>query len=381
MLKNSTVGPNGGQFIKDYILGLIASVDKKVFPVEVIWYGFNFNGDKWKVDYEPGGDKLCVFDREIFSTEYSETPFNLLAGISASTLYMILKDIVATELSIGIVSEETVDRMRFIAEWSERRIASRVIWERVCICIQALNFKPQDEERYWIRTCSANFEGVLPYMLIRDHFLGISIDNFLQFDTLRIVGEDDDRIFLEPYCDGKHVHGRIIVTRDNVDVEDTTTMSRPENYYLNDEAVLDLADVIEHAVEVYDVSDTHHRVSLSECPCCGSESFVQFGEHWWHLDEPSYHCNECNRDFSLREIEVEQLRHRIGALVSETSEQAPVMFEGVSTEKGSVIGVFRDPEAIVWFVVKVEERWIPVEFDEFPVKDILFVYKALRETE
>ena len=68
-------------------------------------------------------------------------------------------------------------------------------------------------------------------------------------------------------------------------------------------------------------------------------------------------------------------------LVSETSKQAPVIFDGVSTEKGSVIGVFRDPETIIWFVVKVEEKWIPVEFDEFPVRDILFVYKAVREAE
>ena len=113
------------------------------------------------------------------------------------------------------------------------------------------------------------------------------------------------------------------------------------------------------------------------CPFCGGPI-----EHTY-----PYCCTSCEEYFTEEELDTEELRHKLSALLMDTSEEHPIECNitimennaetcGLSSnELPLVTSVFQDSEGIIWFNICGMSE--PIEFDDLDLEDIQTVYDKL----
>ena len=117
------------------------------------------------------------------------------------------------------------------------------------------------------------------------------------------------------------------------------------------------------------------------CPFCGSNDVT------WDMEYNEYECHSCSMIYSDEHIAKENLRHKLSALLVDTSEKHPIGCNITIMENNAetcglssndlplVTSVFQDSEGIVWFNIYGMSE--PVEFDDLEVEDIQTIYDEL----
>ena len=117
------------------------------------------------------------------------------------------------------------------------------------------------------------------------------------------------------------------------------------------------------------------------CPFCGEPI-----EHIEELTYP-YCCTSCEASFTKEDLDKEELRHKLSALLMDTSEEYPMECNilimedndencGLSSnELPLVVGAFQDSEGIIWFDIYGMSE--PIEFDDLDIEDIQTIYDEL----
>ena len=118
------------------------------------------------------------------------------------------------------------------------------------------------------------------------------------------------------------------------------------------------------------------------CPYCGG--------HIEYIEELTYpyYCLSCNAHFCKEDLEKENLRHKLSAILMDTSEEHPLECNIIIMEDNDencglssndlplVIGAFQDNESIILFNIYGMDE--PVEFDDLDYEDIETIYNALK---
>lgn len=115
------------------------------------------------------------------------------------------------------------------------------------------------------------------------------------------------------------------------------------------------------------------------CPFCYNNTLIQ--------KEEGYYCSKCERNVYDEDFKREYLRHRLSAILMDTSEEHCLECNIIIMENNDencglssndlplVTGAFQDTEGIIWF--NIYGMLEPVEFDELDIEDIETIYKTL----
>ena len=134
-------------------------------------------------------------------------------------------------------------------------------------------------------------------------------------------------------------------------------------------------------------------MDINDCPFCGAERSINIVDD--NEDTTSYHCNNCERNFTDEDYRHEILRKQVSAICSafEADEEHPLscvlsdtvelhvdLFEvsqGLSEfEKPQVLSVFQDSEGIVW--IKTDSDSV-IELDDILTDSIEEILNWLKE--
>lgn len=128
------------------------------------------------------------------------------------------------------------------------------------------------------------------------------------------------------------------------------------------------------------------------CPFCGSPNVEYMGEEY---RPNAFHCHCCDLWFEHDDVEYEDLRHKISALLTDTDEQHPLLCDipvgeeeacGLSSLELPRIGkMFQVPgDGTIYYHIlghldndSGEEAWM--ELDTLPLTDLRELYKSLSE--
>ena len=134
-----------------------------------------------------------------------------------------------------------------VERYTPLEVATQYIYEALCLQGQVNAWKPEDEEREFLRLGD---DCRLPYIITLDGLCGFTISQIREFKALRILSVDKGGQFVtEPYG----IHGEplapeetILVSRKRIAVRDNRTQSQTEYTYIPDEAVFLIEDSIDY---------------------------------------------------------------------------------------------------------------------------------------
>lgn len=127
-------------------------------------------------------------------------------------------------------------------------------------------------------------------------------------------------------------------------------------------------------------------IKLDVCPFCGSKQVAR-------CNDEVYYCGECNRAFTEEELEFEQVRQNVSAILSgmyvtevnyiNCTRYGDLLTigddeaQGLSElEKPTITRIYQDQECIIW--VKIDGDFGDTEFDDLSLTDAQAVLEWLQ---
>ena len=135
--------------------------------------------------------------------------------------------------------------------------------------------------------------------------------------------------------------------------------------------------------------------NIEKCPYCGSENF-EFMDNNDYWNGKVYHCHECDNWFDEEDCKREDIRHKISALLDDTSEENPKAISFVipsaedeavglsSLELPTISSIFEvKGEGTIWYHICGEVMFCgePVwhDIDELDLSDLEKLLVSLSE--
>jgi len=135
------------------------------------------------------------------------------------------------------------------------------------------------------------------------------------------------------------------------------------------------------------------KYEMNTCPYCGSDDIEREKTH------DKYHCKECDWLFDEEDVEREDIRHKVFALLNNTSEEHPMECDiivgeheaqGLSgLELPNIVKAFEmEGDGTMWFYVdgsvtrdvitgELVDYWM--NFDDFDIYDLREILKGLQD--